>query len=157
MYNTKPKSAKYEYDTSPPFVSPVQTLMDVINNRADAGNKRPAMMPAHPQQAAEWWISLQEPAGDDEQPRLAWTKAKPNESSKQYWIVPYSQRLSETLKRFYKLSHGDQMKIIDWHEQGIWWRGDSIEFMEARANVKDVDPKQVLGMMRAIIGGMSNA
>jgi len=135
-------------------ITPVQRLMDVINNRRDADKSHPAMMPEKQQDAAKWWMTKVEPMSKGEKPRLEWTKPKRNtDETKQYWVTPYADRLSETLSAFYKLSHPDQMYILDLQQQGIWWRGDSIKFMRTREKVDmgKIDKSKLFSMMKTII------
>ena len=145
---------QYRNNETPEFITPVQRLMDIINNRMDRHKSHPAMMPEKQQDAAEWWITKQEPMHSDEKARLEWSQPKrANEDRKQYWKTPYADRLCETLSTFYKLSHADQMYILDLHEQGIWWRGDSIEFMRIREKVdmNKIDKGKITAMMRNVI------
>jgi len=142
----------------PELISPVQRLMDVINDRRDMDVVRPAMMPEQQQRAAEWWTTKQEPMAGDERPRLEWARPeRGTDERKRYWKTPYADRLCETLSRFYRLSHADQMYILDLHSQGIWWRGDDIEFMRLREKVDpaQIDKQELLKQMRSIIGGVS--
>lgn len=155
MYHKKPTRSEGVEDFSRPD-SPVQSLMDLINNMADARKKKPAMMPAHPQEAANWWIGLQEPPSDDEVPIESWTKPRSQtDIPTKFWKTPYNDRLVDTLKIFYNLSHAYQMYIIDLHSQGIWWRGDSIEFMKVRESVDvgKIDTTAIKSQMGTVIFG----
>ena len=138
----------------PELICPVQRLMNIINNRMDKNASHPAMMPEKQQEAAEWWKAMQEPMGKDEKATLEWTAPKKaTDSRRQYWKTPYADRIATTLIEFYKLSHADQMYIIDLHSQGIWWRGDSIKFMKLREKVDmgRIDKAKLFTMMKTVI------
>ena len=136
------------------FITPVQRLMDIINNRMDNNSIMPAMMPHKQQEAAEWWITMQEPIAYDEKAHLEWSQPKRlNEERFQYWKTPYADRICETLSAFYRLNHAEQMYIIDLQSQGIWWRGDSIKFMKIREKVdmNKIDKTNLKDMMKKVI------
>jgi len=150
------KKSKYRDQSEiPPQVTPVQRLMDIINDRRNAEKSHPAMMPEQQQDAANWWMTKQEPVGKWEKATLEWSKPKRNtEARTRYWKTPYADRLSETLSAFYKLTHAEQLYILDLHSQGIWWRGDSIDFMKKRASVTPemiVDKNTLMKVMKRMI------
>lgn len=158
MGNYKKKKNHQDHLEAPEFITPVQRLMDIINNRMDARTSHPAMMPERQQEAAEWWITKQEPMGDNEKAGLDWTiPKKATDVRKQYWKTPYADRLTDTLIIFYKLNHAEQMYILDLHSQGIWWRGDSIEFMKKLEKVTPemvADKVKLRAMLHKMVGKM---
>ena len=99
----------------------IQRLMDIANNRIDAGVSHPVGLPEHPQEIAKSWINFVEPRMKYE---IATNKGD-----------PYQERLVHTLVKFYKSSHADQRYLMQLRSKGIYWRGDSIKFMKMRANV----------------------
>jgi len=102
-------------------VAHIQRLMDIINDRRDKGFHHPPPMPHHPQQAAQWWIDFCE------------CRMKYEIETEK--LDPYQERLADSLVHFYKLSSKDQQYIANLKEKGIYYRGDSIEFMKVREKV----------------------
>jgi hypothetical protein len=99
----------------------VQRLMDVINNRKDNKIRQPFGFPDHPQEAAKFWIDFIEP-------RMKYEISTAS-------VDPYQERLVNTLKEFYKLSIPHQRYLIQLRGKGIYWRGDTIEFMQKREKI----------------------
>ena len=125
----------------------IQRLMDIVNNRIDQRIKHPVGLPDHPQEIAKTWINFCEPRDKYE---IATTV-----------LDPYQERLADCLKIFYKLSHADQGYLNQLRSKGIYWRGDSIEFMRKREKVtpemlKDKEKlRRVLHTMIAKMGVMA--
>jgi len=105
-------------------LSDVQRLMNIINNRMDNGIKKPVGMPDHAQEAAKWFIKLLE------------TRMKHEVDNPEINHYPYQDRLVDCLKTYYKFNRQDQQYILCLIDDGISWRGDSIEFMKVREKVK---------------------
>ena len=116
-----------------------QRLMDVINNRKDNKIRQPFGFPDHPQEAAKFWIDFIEPRMKYEISTVS--------------VDPYQERLVNTLKEFYKLPIPHQRYLIQLRGKGIYWRGDTIEFMQRREKItpemiqkaKQSGLKQMLG------------
>lgn len=126
------KKTPVQDNLTPELITPVQRLMNVINNRSYHNVIHPYGMPEHPQEAADWWLTMQEPFDDSEAPRLTETTAnnKTVGRPKKIWKTPYSDRVSECLVRYYKLNMDGQVYIHNLIKKGICWRGDSVEFMK---------------------------
>ena len=104
-------------------LSDVQRLMNIINNRKDRHVLKPAGMPTSAQEAAKWFIGLLEP-------RMKYEIDEPERNH-----FPYQDRLVDCLKTYYKFKRRDQQYILCLIDDGIAWRGDSIEFMKKRETI----------------------
>jgi len=128
-----------------PQLTNIQRLMDIINNRKDNGIRQPYAFPDSPQEAAKYWIHFLEERMKYE---IDTTKN-----------LPYQERLADCLEIFYKLSTTDQRYLTSLREdKGIYWRGDSIEFMKKRECVTPemiADKAKLMRVMRKMIGSMS--
>lgn len=130
-------------EDSPEPKTDIQRLMDIANNRKDRRIKHPVGLPDHPQEIAKTWISFCEP-------RAKYEIATEN-------IDPYQERLADCLKIFYKLSHADQGYINQLRAKGIYWRGDSIEFMKMREKVTPemlANKERMRNMLHSMISKM---
>lgn len=99
----------------------IQRLMDIVNNRKDNHIKQPIGLPEHPQEIAKTWINFCEP-------RLKYEIIENG-------IDQYQERIADCLTIYYKLSHADQGYLQRLRSNGMYWRGDSIEFMREREKV----------------------
>jgi len=59
---------------------------------------------------------------------------------------PYQERIADCLTVYFKLNHADQRYLQELRGQGIYWRGDSIEFMRKRVKVKPEDIEMIKRM-----------
>lgn len=126
----------------------IQRLMNVINNRRDNKCAHPVGLPEHPQEAAQTWINFIEPRMKFEIDELR------TKNDKSGWHLPYQERLVDCLEIYYKLSHTDQHYLQKLRSEGIYWRGDSIEFMKVREKVTPdslKDKEKIRSTMRSII------
>lgn len=86
------------------------------------GHPWPSGMPQGPKDAARWWIGIQEPPKDTEEPREI---RKGGETVG--FRFPYIERLMNNLRRFIELDHDKQRLILAAREDRIYWRGDDCE------------------------------
>jgi len=117
----------------------VQRLMDIINNRRDAGKQQPFGFPDNQQEFAQQFIKFLEPR----------MKYEIDELGK----LPYQERLAECLVNYYRLSHHNQKYLHHLRENNVYWRGDSIEFMKAREKIdmNKIDKTKLKSMIKSII------
>ena len=134
-------------------VTDIQRLMDVINNRKDNKINHPVGLPEHPQEAAKSWINFLEPRMKHEIDEF---RTKHDKSS---WHLPYQDRLVDCLTIYYRLSHTDQQYLQILRSKGIYWRGDSMDFMRKREKVTPefiADKQKLKAMLNSMIYGMGN-
>jgi len=134
----------------------VQRLMDIINDRIDAGTRKPVPMPDNQQDAAKWFIGILEDRLQFEVDELKTVTKSDNDKSKigsKYWFLPYQDRIAECLISYYRLPHADQVQIVEWSTKKIMWRGDSMKFMKTRVKVdmSKIDKTKIFSMMKTII------
>lgn len=118
--------------------------MDVINNRMDNKIKHPVGMPNHQQDFAIAWMKFLEP-------RMKYEIATEK-------LDPYQERIVDCLIIFYKLSKSDQEYLNKLRSEGIYWRGDSIEFMKKREKVTPeylADKDKLRNMLKSMIVRMA--
>ena len=123
----------------PQRLTNIQRLMDIVNNRIDNRILKPEGFPVGQQEIAKYWIDFLEP-------RLKHEVADDRTD-------PYQERLANCLSAFYKLNHRDQRYINKLRAEGVFWRGDSMEFMRLREKLKmaKIDKTRLFSMMKTII------
>jgi len=120
----------------------VQRLMDIINNRRDAGKRQPYGFSEQPQEFAQQFIKFLELRMKYEIDTLK--------------LLPYQERLSDCMISYYRLNNGDQHYLHNLREKGIWWRGDSIKFMRIREKITPemmADKSGLMKVMRSMSHG----
>lgn len=81
-------------------------------------------IPLQPLEAARWWIDRQEAPNEwAERPERTYDK-RGNFSG---WRTPYHDRVASNFRLFLALNEPQKAFVLDHIEQGIPWRGDSIE------------------------------
>ena len=84
----------------------------------------PQMMPRDLDEAARWWVWMQEPAD----PRFEAMQLRPlqgKEETEMSMAFPYIERLRNTLTAFLGMNHTKQTRVVAARQEGFWWRGES--------------------------------
>lgn len=89
-------------------------------------NRLPKCMPHNIDEAARWWLTMQEPPDEYfERPRkLMVTGSK---QGTERWESSYTLRVLSTLQKFLSFSEQNQRIIVAACKDKIWWRGESLE------------------------------
>jgi hypothetical protein len=108
---------------APPKVHEV--LAGIAAKWLESHSRSDSRIPRNPDELAHWWVDRQSPPNERfdrpvQQPKL--------DGSGMYWKTPYIDRIRSTLIKFLSLDSGFQGLIIAAAEDGIFWRGDSMEF-----------------------------
>lgn len=108
-----------------------QVVYDMLNSYMTATGCLPAPMPCDPGEALGWALDyLFEPPAASERPRRA------NKVEGVVWIFPYQERIEYLVRKFLSLEdERDRRLIVRAREDGIYWRGDDLEwFAQYAAN-----------------------
>ena len=144
---------------APPHIT--ETLGKILRSYQMRKHHLPACMPQDVDQAAQFWIGMQEAPNEQfESPRRTGTK-----DGGSTWDCPYHARLGLTLRVFLKLKHEDQKIIIACREDGVFWRGDDIDFLlkvaheTARMHEIGIESyrREAMDKSRKFLGRMNNA
>lgn len=94
----------------------------------------PAPFPSDKRHAVEWWLNtMQEPEKPYERPNKTSIQGSPEAVR---WDYPYLVRVCDSLKKFIAMPKEDREAVVKAKEFGVYWRGDSIEFLRMVAKEK---------------------
>ena len=80
----------------------------------------PHPMPPNIGAAVDWWIKTMQP----QERRDEYARQSRNGG----WHYPYLDRTADTLKRFLRLTIAQKEIVIAAREDGVYWRGDNMDF-----------------------------
>jgi len=117
-----------ETEMIPP--SPIEEVAKLLKVMKMSHRPWPTMFPDLPIDAAQFWISMQEPCGVREGPeKVIIPKKKWNQEESNYrFEYPYVERLKANLRVFMKEPSDSQRYIMAAVEDGIKYRGDDNQF-----------------------------
>ena len=145
--------------SAPPHI--LDTLSKILRSYQMRKHHLPACMPQDVDQAAQFWIGMQEAPNEQfESPRRTGTK-----DGGSTWDCPYHARLSLTLRAFLSLKPEQHKIIIACREDDVFWRGDDIDFLlkvaheTARMHEIGIESyrREALDKSRKFLGRMNNA
>ena len=127
----------------PEKIQDVDRIAEIIENRKASKCREPRGIPTQTMQGAHWWIKFLEPRAQYEVDKFI----------KKSWELPYQNRISDCLVIYYRLSQHEQSEILAMRDRGIFWRGDSIEFMRIRQKVdmNKIDKSNLTHLLKTII------
>ena len=116
-------------DTNQDFERPEHPRIEaVLIKILERGKRMPKMFPENKLEAANFWISKQEPP-KEEREAVEW-QSNPKHRDGGFWKSPYIDRLAFTLKKFLALGSPRQFFVIENIDKGCPWRGDGIDFFK---------------------------
>ena len=127
----------------PGKIKDADRIAGIIENRKSSNVREPHGMPTQTMQGVHWWIKFLEPRQQYEVDRF----------KKKAWELPYQDRMAGCLIIYYKLSGRDQSELLAMRDRGIYWRGDSLEFMRVRQKVdmSKIDKSSIGKLLKKII------
>lgn len=101
-----------------------EVLVKIILEHIRYRGRLPSFLPENEYAVANWWQDMQEKPTALDKPHKVSVPGK----DEYRWESPYIRRLSQTLTKFLSLNENDQRLIIAAKEEGVYWRGDEINF-----------------------------
>lgn len=107
-----------QQSTRPPLTVDVLTL--VAEECLHESKPRHESVPRNAPALARWWIHQQEPPHTF----LDRPQSRSKRDGGNYWVTPYTDRISHALRKFMQLDADFQGWIVAAREDGIFWRGE---------------------------------